>query len=192
MDFGKLFNADGRVGRKDWIVWIVAHLRSFSASSDGFSETYDDGGSLTLSILSIIAGIAGIFMGIKRLHDLDKSGWLYLLALVPIVNFFFVIYLWLFKGTLATTSSARRRAAARFPALHSINRHRSDDPNAPVTIWTGAFVSVDFFVFAIVARSLYRRLGLDRTRPPRQTPGKRSPRPLQRVEPLRPSRRADR
>jgi uncharacterized membrane protein YhaH (DUF805 family) len=38
-------------------------------------------------------------MGIKRLHDLDKSGWLYLLGFVPIVNFFFAIYLIVWKGT---------------------------------------------------------------------------------------------
>ena len=23
MDFAKLFNADGRIGRRDWIIWIV-------------------------------------------------------------------------------------------------------------------------------------------------------------------------
>jgi uncharacterized membrane protein YhaH (DUF805 family) len=38
-------------------------------------------------------------MGIKRLHDLNKTGWLYLLGLVPIVNFFFAIYLIVWKGT---------------------------------------------------------------------------------------------
>lgn len=95
MELGKLFNADGRIGRKDWIIWIVAIAIIFGiiAWLLGDRAQWIQGG------VSIIAGIAGIFMGIKRLHDLDKSGWLYLLGLVPIVNFFFWIYLIVIKGT---------------------------------------------------------------------------------------------
>lgn len=96
MDFAKLFNAEGRVGRKDWIIWIVGVAIVFGI----LSWILGDRGQWVQAILSILAGIAGIFMGIKRLHDLDKTGWLYLLAIVPIVNFFFAIYLIFFKGTV--------------------------------------------------------------------------------------------
>ncbi len=95
MDFAKLFNADGRVGRKDWIIWIVAIAIIFGI----IGWLLGDRGQWVQAILAIIAGIAGIFMGIKRLHDLDKSGWLYLLGIIPIVNFFFGIYLIVWKGT---------------------------------------------------------------------------------------------
>ncbi len=95
MDFGKLFTADGRIGRKDWIIWIVGIAIIFSI----IGYILGDRGQWAQAILSIIAGIAGIFMGIKRLHDLNKTGWLYLLGLVPIVNFFFAIYLIVWKGT---------------------------------------------------------------------------------------------
>lgn len=95
MDFAKLFNAEGRVGRRDWIIWIVAIAIIFGI----LSWVLGDRAEWIQLILSIIAGIAGIFMGIKRLHDLDKSGWLYLIGLIPIVNIFFAIYLIAFKGT---------------------------------------------------------------------------------------------
>lgn len=95
MDFAKLFNANGRVGRKDWIIWIVGIAIIFGI----IAWILGDRAEWIQAALSIIAGIAGIFMGIKRLHDLDKTGWLYLLGLVPIVNFFFWIYLIAWKGT---------------------------------------------------------------------------------------------
>ena len=95
MDFGKLFNADGRIGRRDWIIWLVAIAIMFGI----LGWIFNDSETWVQAILSIIAGIAGIFMGIKRLHDLDKTGWLYLLAIVPIVQIFFAIYLIVWKGT---------------------------------------------------------------------------------------------
>jgi uncharacterized membrane protein YhaH (DUF805 family) len=95
MDFGKLFNADGRIGRRDWIIWIVGIAIIFGI----IAWLLGDRAQWVQGAVSIIAGIAGIFMGIKRLHDLDKTGWLYLLGLVPIVNFFFWIYLIVWKGT---------------------------------------------------------------------------------------------
>lgn len=38
-------------------------------------------------------------MGVRRLHDLDKSGWWMLLLCVPLVNILFYIYILFFKGT---------------------------------------------------------------------------------------------
>ena len=38
-------------------------------------------------------------ISIRRLHDLDKSGWFYLIMLIPIVNLLFIVYLLIAKGT---------------------------------------------------------------------------------------------
>ena len=48
------------------------------------------------SILSFWAGLA---LNVRRLHDLDKSGWWLLIMCIPIVNFFLGIYILFFKGT---------------------------------------------------------------------------------------------
>lgn len=95
MDFAKLFNAEGRIGRKDWIIWIVAIWIIFGI----IAWLLGDSAQWVQLIIAILAGVAGIFMGIKRLHDLNHSGWLYLIGLIPIVNFFFSIYLIVWKGT---------------------------------------------------------------------------------------------
>ena len=36
---------------------------------------------------------------VQRLHDLDKTGWLYLLFLVPLLNIFFGLYVLFARGT---------------------------------------------------------------------------------------------
>ena len=41
-----------------------------------------------------------IILAIKRLHDLNKSGWFYLLAFVPIVNIYIIIITLFFKWTI--------------------------------------------------------------------------------------------
>jgi uncharacterized membrane protein YhaH (DUF805 family)/type II secretory pathway pseudopilin PulG len=43
--------------------------------------------------------VMSIAFGVRRLHDLDKSGWLMLLVIVPLVNLGLVIYLIFFSGT---------------------------------------------------------------------------------------------
>ncbi|MBR4383413.1 MAG: DUF805 domain-containing protein [Selenomonadaceae bacterium] len=50
-------------------------------------------------ICSLVAGIGGIMLSIRRLHDLNKSGRFLLLSLVPLVNIIFAFYLWLAPGT---------------------------------------------------------------------------------------------
>ena len=66
-------------------------------------------------IFSIIAGITGlglislvyslaillpsIAVGVRRLHDLDKTGWLYLVVLVPLLGALYLIYLFIQEGT---------------------------------------------------------------------------------------------
>ena len=41
----------------------------------------------------------GVVIGVKRLHDLNKTGWLYLLFFIPLVNIGMLIWVGFFKGT---------------------------------------------------------------------------------------------
>jgi uncharacterized membrane protein YhaH (DUF805 family) len=53
-----------------------------------------------LIVLLYIPMIAISFVfTIRRLNDLNKSGWLSLVMLIPLVNFFFGLYLWCAPGT---------------------------------------------------------------------------------------------
>lgn len=66
----------------------------------GLGETAAMGVVILLSVGCYIAMLVVyvIFM-IQRLHDLNKSGWMSLLVLIPIVNFFFGLYLIFAPGT---------------------------------------------------------------------------------------------
>jgi len=50
-----------------------------------------------LFALAIIVPYIGV--GIRRLHDVNKSGWFLLLGLIPLVNFY-LLYLLVIEGTI--------------------------------------------------------------------------------------------
>jgi uncharacterized membrane protein YhaH (DUF805 family) len=50
-------------------------------------------------LLGIAISVAGIMPAVKRLHDLNYSGWLYLLVFVPIANLVLIILLLAGNGT---------------------------------------------------------------------------------------------
>lgn len=50
-------------------------------------------------ILMVVFGAGAFMLIIRRWHDLGKSGWLSLLMLIPLFNFFVLIFLWAKKGT---------------------------------------------------------------------------------------------
>lgn len=61
-------------------------------------------GMPVFSILAIVlyyvaSVVIGVILGVRRLHDLDKSGWFWLLFLVPIVNIGMAIYVLFFPGS---------------------------------------------------------------------------------------------
>ncbi len=55
--------------------------------------------ALLMLIVALVVLFASVILAIKRFHDLDKSGWWYLIAIIPIVNILVGIYLLFFKGT---------------------------------------------------------------------------------------------
>ena len=66
------------------------------------------GGSAGGSVLGLLIGLAALVgstwfslaQGVKRLHDLDKSGWMILLMCIPIVNAVFGLYMLFADGTV--------------------------------------------------------------------------------------------
>lgn len=56
-------------------------------------------GAPLLGVISLAAMVLSIALGVRRLHDTDKSGFWMLLALVPLVNLGLVIYLIFFPGS---------------------------------------------------------------------------------------------
>ena len=77
---------------------LIANVMSLASQSDSTSVAND---SLTIPIIALtIICLIGICYGfwisvisaVKRLHDLNLSGWLFLLCLVPVIGVFFYLY----------------------------------------------------------------------------------------------------
>jgi uncharacterized membrane protein YhaH (DUF805 family) len=68
-----------------------------SSPDAGFSASYAGGPlSIIWSLLNILPSIA---VGIRRLHDTDRSGWWLLIGLVPLVGFIVLLVFFCSKGT---------------------------------------------------------------------------------------------
>lgn len=102
MDFSNwktaLFSAQGRMRRRDWWLWsiIIAIasqivLQIVMAATGSMAAIMQNGQfPLPLIIAYIIILPINLWIGVcltaKRWHDRDKSAWMYLIILIPIVG----------------------------------------------------------------------------------------------------------
>ena len=114
------FSYHGRYGRLSYIAWsfilslfsitavvftalLYISILSFSGEKFDFETFYTTslGYFFIALLIGLIIGFTVLLFNItiRRLHDLNKSGWLSLLAFAPFVNLFFWIYVCCFKGT---------------------------------------------------------------------------------------------
>ena len=105
--FKEIYNTEGRLNRLRYIKYmvilaIIAGVATFVTSSMATFLTGNPTGflvKLITGIWAIAAGAGNITLMIRRLHDLDKSGWFAILAIIPAIGFIFSIYLFCAKGT---------------------------------------------------------------------------------------------
>lgn len=99
------FTSKGRLNRKSYIyrsiflslvLCVVQGVLTFAANTIGALELLF---AVVAFGFSLFGFVANIMMGVRRLHDLDLSGWWMLLLCVPLINLFFAIYIYFFKGT---------------------------------------------------------------------------------------------
>lgn len=90
----------GRARRKEY--WMFTLINLIIAVVLGIV-----GGLIKFPFISTIYGLAvllpGVAVGVRRLHDLGKSGWLLLLGLIPLVNFY-LLYLFCLEGEKTTNA----------------------------------------------------------------------------------------
>ena len=68
-----------------------------SSGGGGFEANYS-GGPLT-GIWSLINLLPSLAVGVRRLHDTDRSGWWLLIGLIPLIGFIVLIVFVATKGT---------------------------------------------------------------------------------------------
>ena len=83
-------NLDGRASRSEywWFVLfnLIVNIVTFVIDSTlGTMVTYDMGYVGLIAFLALL--LPTVSVSVRRLHDIGKSGWWILLAIIPIVNF---------------------------------------------------------------------------------------------------------
>lgn len=90
---------EGRLNRQPYVqgiltIWVISAVLGWMVDSSTSGLL-----AILVGIISLAMMVAAISFGIRRLHDLDKSGWWFLIALIPLIGFFFQLYLLFAKGT---------------------------------------------------------------------------------------------
>ena len=102
----KIYTTQGRLNRLAYLKYmlilaLVAGLSVFVMSSMATFLTGDPNGALVKMITliwAVAAGAGNFMLMIRRLHDLGRSGWFSIIAVVPVVGTIFSIYLFCAAG----------------------------------------------------------------------------------------------
>lgn len=91
----------GRAPRKEY--WMFTLIYVIIAIIAAVLDIFVFGlGPESFGIIGGIVGIAHILpsisVGVRRLHDVNKSGWWYLLILIPLIGFLVLLY-WMVKNS---------------------------------------------------------------------------------------------
>ena len=88
---------EGRARRQEYWLFVLLYVILYIGAGviDVVVGTFDLelGIGLFGAVVSLGLLIPSISVGVRRLHDIDKSGWMYLLAIVPIANIVLLVFL---------------------------------------------------------------------------------------------------
>lgn len=104
----KIYTTEGRLNRLRYFIYsiawsLISSVVGFILGSIGGLLSSDPESVLVIvpvGIWSFVAGIGSIMIAIRRLHDLNKSGWFLLIGLIPLINMIFMLYILLIPGTV--------------------------------------------------------------------------------------------
>lgn len=96
------FRYDNRLNRKPYFIrkLILLVVVIILCGIGGMMAGSDSAGATVGTIIGFIGGLAGIFLEIRRLHDLGKSGWWAIAGCIPLVNFIYGLFLLFLPGTI--------------------------------------------------------------------------------------------
>lgn len=103
----EIFTTQGRLNRLPYVKYalgmLIISLLLNSILAFVFTVLTGNAEGILFNILAVVVMLpfsVGQFMvAIRRLHDLNRSGWLVLLELIPFINVILEIYLVFFRGT---------------------------------------------------------------------------------------------
>ena len=102
-DISSPFSPRGRFGRLSYIAWIGGVNIVLGVLEEVIQITTLDLAGLSFPfpgvLFTVMSFIIGWIFMVRRLHDTDNSGWYSLIALIPVVNIAFILFLVFKSGT---------------------------------------------------------------------------------------------
>ncbi|MFI3239485.1 MAG: DUF805 domain-containing protein [Bacteroidales bacterium] len=94
-------NFNGRARRKEYWMFILVYaiLTILLLSLDEMLFGSIELATPISSLFALALLIPSLSVGVRRLHDIDKTGWWYLLYLIPIIGWIWLIILHIIDGT---------------------------------------------------------------------------------------------
>ena len=97
--FSKYATFSGRAGRPEFWWWtlftvIASLVAGVIDSAIGYGIAHQTGGPVS-GIWTLITILPGLAVAVRRLHDVDRSGWWYLIIFVPLIGWLVLLYWWL-------------------------------------------------------------------------------------------------
>jgi uncharacterized membrane protein YhaH (DUF805 family) len=94
--FSNYVNFSGRACRSEYWYWIL-----FIVIADIVAVIIDQalGMQLVTGLFGLVTIIPNIAIAIRRLHDLDRTGWWILLGFIPLVGWIILLIWYVSKGT---------------------------------------------------------------------------------------------
>ncbi len=83
------FNVNGRARRTEYWMYFLVYLGIAIVASvlDGLLDSQKIG-----ALVALVHLVPSITVGVRRLHDIGRSGWWLLIALLPLVGWLIALY----------------------------------------------------------------------------------------------------
>jgi uncharacterized membrane protein YhaH (DUF805 family) len=107
--FSNYVNFSGRAIRSEYWYWVLFIILCEIVTS---IIDYALGFQLTTGIFGLATFLPSLSVAIRRLHDLDRSGWWIFLVLIPLIGAIVLIVWYCTKGTEGSNRFGPDRLAA--------------------------------------------------------------------------------
>lgn len=98
--FQKYVTFTGRARRAEYWYWtLFVFVASLCLSILDFAVFGSADGGPLYAVFTLATLLPSIAVGVRRLHDGDRSGWWLLIVLVPLVGWLVLLYWFVTKGT---------------------------------------------------------------------------------------------
>jgi uncharacterized membrane protein YhaH (DUF805 family) len=97
LGFANYVNFSGRACRSEYWYWVLFVVIGQLVS--GVIDSWIVGAYILEGIFFLATILPTVSVGVRRLHDLDRSAWWILLDLVPLVGWIILLIWFCFKGT---------------------------------------------------------------------------------------------